>query len=246
MDPGFEARLREHGETFEERDATLLRAVDRAGSLNAAATDLGRSYARSHERIEDLEAAFGPLVERQRGGSGGGGSHLTENARRLLARFDRLKTALTGTTAVEETVLEGRVVARDGELATVETAAGTVRALAPNVDRVQVAVRADSVTLHDPDEAPPAGGTSARNRFSGTVARLDRGEAVALVTVTLDDGEDATETEPDEEAAEAVERPTLAALVTADSVGRLDLSPGRAVVATLKATATRATPAPDS
>ncbi|MFD1513756.1 TOBE domain-containing protein [Halomarina rubra] len=239
MDPGFEARLREGGETFEERDATLLRAVDEAGSLNAAANGLGRSYARSHERIDDLETAFGPLVERQRGGAGGGGSRLTANARRLLARFDRLRAALTGTAAVEETVLEGRVVAREGELTTVETVAGSVRALAPDVDRVQVVVRADSVTLHDPAEAPPAGGTSARNRFDGRVARIDRGEAVALVTVAVGEGD-----APGDDASVA-DSPTLAALVTIDSVERLALAPDRPVVATLKATATRATPAPD-
>ena len=255
MDVGFDARLREGEVTFDERDATLLRTVDETGSLNAAAGDLGRSYARAHERLADLEAAFGPLVERQRGGAGGGGSRLTEGARHLLARFDRLRTALSGTAAVEETVLAGRVVERDGELATVETPVGRLRALAPDTDRVQVVVRADSVTLHAPDDAPPAGGTSARNRFTGRVVRVDRGEAVALVTVALDDGilEGATGAEsavsdasaPEGDAEDEDDRPTLTALVTVDSVERLSLAAGRPVVATLKATATRATPAPD-
>lgn len=252
MDAGFDARLREGGGTFDDRDATLLRAVDEAGSLNAAATDLGRSYARAHERLTDLEAAFGPLVERQRGGAGGGGSRLTPNGHRLLARFDRLRATLAGTTTVEETVLAGRVVDRDGELATVETPAGTLRALAPDVDAVQVAVRADAVTLHAPDDAPPAGGTSARNRFAGRVAQVDRGASVALVTVALDApdpsdesvaSDDTTPTPPADRTED--DGPTLAALVTTDSVDRLGLATGTPVVATLKATATRATPAPD-
>jgi molybdate transport system regulatory protein len=247
MDPGFDARLREGGETFDERDARLLRTVDETGSLNAAASELGRSYARAHERLTALEGAFGPLVERQRGGAGGGGSDLTEGARGLLARFERLRAALSGTATVEETVLDGRVVARDGELATVETAAGRVRALAPDADRVQVGVGADGVTLHAPDDAPSAGGTSARNRFEGRVVAVDRGEAVALVTVAVGDTAALDGDGPDGERADPVGRPdgpTLAALVTVESVDRLSLAPGRPVVATLKATATRATPAP--
>ena len=96
MDAGFEARLQADGVTFEGRDATLLRAVDSEGSLNAAATSLGRSYSRCHERLADLEDAFGPLVERTRGGSGGGGSRLNDRARALLARFERLRAEFSG------------------------------------------------------------------------------------------------------------------------------------------------------
>lgn len=227
MDAGFDARLREDGVTFGADDAALLRAIDEAGSLNAAADDLGRSYARAHERLVDLEGAFGDLVERRRGGAGGGGSRLTDEAAALLARFDRLTSAFSGTAAVEETVLDGEVIEREGELAVVETAAGRVRALAPeDAGAVQVTVRADAVTLHPPAEAPPSGGTSARNRFAGTVTDLDRGTAVARVAVDI-----------------GAESP-LAALLTVDSADRLSLTAGTRVVATTKATATRATPAP--
>jgi molybdate transport system regulatory protein len=226
MDAGFEAHLRADGVEFDADDAELLRAVDEAGSLNRAADDLGRSYSRAHQRLTALEDALGPLVARQRGGSGGGGSELTEAARELLGRFERLRAEFTGTAEVEETVLSGRVVAREGELATVETSAGRVRALAPEAgtDAVQVAVRADAVTLHAPDDAPAAEATSARNRFSGTVIAIDVGERVARVLVDAD--EDAT----------------LAALVTTSSVETLDLRAGLEVVASFKATATRASP----
>ncbi|MFC7227895.1 TOBE domain-containing protein [Salinirubellus salinus] len=223
MDAGFEARLHADGVTFEARDADLLRAVDSEGSLNAAAAALERSYSRSHERLGDLEGAFGPLVERTRGGSGGGGSRLTDRARALLARFDRLRAEYSGVAAGAETVLEGEVLGRTGELATVRTGVGELRALAPDgAEAVQVTLRADAVTLHDPDEAPPAGGTSARNRLAGTVDGVDAGEAVARVAV------DVGATDP------------LVALVTVESLERLDLRPGRPVVATFKATATRA------
>ncbi|WP_440007166.1 TOBE domain-containing protein [Halomicrococcus sp. SG-WS-1] len=229
MDAGFDAHLRADGVAFDADDAALLSAVAESGSLNRAAESLGRSYSRAHARLTDLEDAFGPLVERQRGGSGGGGSELTDRAEELLARFDRLRAEFTGTAEVEETVLTGRVVGREGELATVETPAGRVRALAgdaavPEADAVQVSVRADAVTLHDPADAPATDATSARNRFAGEVASVERGEAVARVVVDVD--------------ADA----PLAALVTMDSVEKLALRPGVGVVASFKATATRATP----
>ena len=226
MDAGFAARLRADGMSFEARDAELLRAVDEHRSLNAAADALGRSFSRAHARITALEAEFGPLVERQRGGVGGGGSELTDAARDLLARFERLRTAYAGTAAVEETVLEGRITERDGEMATVETAAGTVRALAPEAaERVEVTLRADAITLHAPDDPPKTGEMSARNRFQGEAVDLVPGETIVRV------GVDVGPAEP------------LVVLVTHDAIGALDLAVGDPVVASFKATATRATAA---
>ena len=225
MDAGFDATLRADGVAFGERDAELLRTVDEAGSLNAAASALGRSYSRAHDRLTELEEAFGSLVERQRGGSGGGGSTLTDRAGELLAAFDRLRAGYSAIAETTETVLDGEVVARDGELGTVETAAGTVRALVPpDADAVEVVLRADAVTLHDPVDTPTGDATSARNRFSGEVVEVDRGESVSRVSVDV--GADAP----------------LVALVTEESRDRLGLEPGREVVASFKATATRATP----
>ncbi|WP_137284449.1 TOBE domain-containing protein [Halorussus salinisoli] len=224
MDAGFEAHLRADGVEFDAADAELLRTIDAEGSLNRAADALGRSYSRAHQRLTALEDALGPLVVRQRGGSGGGGSDLTDEARDLLARFERLRSEFTGTAEVEETVLSGRVVAREGELATVETDAGQVRALAPAADAVNVAIRADAVTLSAPDDAPPEEATSARNRFVGTVAAIDAGAQVARVLVDV--GADAP----------------LAAIVTVSSIEKLDLREESEVVASFKATATRASP----
>ncbi|MFC6954483.1 TOBE domain-containing protein [Halorubellus litoreus] len=226
MDAGFEAHLRVGDATVDERDVALLSAVDREGSLSAAADALGRSYSRAHKRLGALEDELGALVERERGGASGGGSRLTDDARALLARFARVRAAFADTAGTEVAVLTGEVRERDGELATVATDVGDVRALLfEDADDVQVAVRADAVTLHDPDDAPAADASSARNRFAGTVAGVDRRESVALVDVAIGDGD-----------------VTLPVLVTVDSLERLTLEPGREVVATFKATATRATP----
>lgn len=227
MDARVEARLSAGDVAFGAADAALLRTIGDTGSVSAAASELGRSRSRALTRLETLESAFGSLVERRRGGSGGGGSQLTEEAHDLLARFERLRAALSGTARADETVFEGDLTERTGELGLVETEGGVLRALVDEAatvgSRVQVSVRADAVTLHAPDEAPAGGATSARNRFTGTVTGLDHGEAV--VHVSLDVGT----TSP------------LTALVTVESVERLALAVGDEVVASFKATATRAT-----
>jgi len=252
MDVGVEAQFQVGDGTFDAADAELLRAVAEHGSVLGAAEVLGRSRARALNDIEALEAELGPLVERQRGGADGGGSRLTADARTLLAQFDRVRATLSGTANVPEAVLRGEVVAREGEFGTIETDAGTVRALlvdeipgaadgetsadadatGPDASsrldvgaRVQVSVRADTVSLHDPEESPSGGATSVRNRFSGLVTEVDVGESVGRVSVDVGAGVGAP----------------LVALVTHESLERLGLGPGVDVVAAFKSTATRAT-----
>ncbi len=225
MDAGFDARLQADSVEFTQEDASLLEAVDEIGSIHNAADELGRSYSRSHQRITVLEEAFGTLVERQRGGSGGGGSTLTGDAHELLSRFERLRAGYSSVAETTEAVIDGTVKRRTGELGTVMTVAGAVRAIVPpNTDMVQVSLRADTVTLHDPGETPTESATSARNRFDGHVHSIDRGDAISLVSVDVG-AED-----------------LLYALVTEDSRERLELESGRQIVASFKATATRATP----
>ncbi|WP_353635262.1 TOBE domain-containing protein [Halobacterium sp. NMX12-1] len=223
--PEFDAYVGSDGVTLDTRDVALLRAIDDEGSLSSAAESLGRSYAHAQRRVVELEDAFGSLVERQRGGTDGGGSELTEAATELLATFERVQTSFEGVTEVAETVLSGTVVERDGELATVETDAGRVRALVPEGDGdVSLTLRADAVTLTDPADAPTPEHTSARNRFSGAVTSVETGERVARVAVDV-----------------GADDPVLA-LVTEDSRQRLALEPGRDVVVSFKATATRGVP----
>lgn len=222
----FDAQLVADDVAFDERDVRLLRAIDEHGSLNAAATELGRSYAHAQRRIVTLEEGFGPLVRRERGGSSGGGSTLTDGARRLLQRFRRLTAESSGLAEVHETVLAGTVTERDGEFGLVETDVGIVRALVPaDTDAVEACIRSDVVTLYSPVAAPTGDATSARNQFSGTVRSVEEGERIARVAV------------------DAGGETPLRALVTTTSVERLGLESGADVVASFKATATRAVPA---
>ncbi|ADB61173.1 putative transcriptional regulator, ModE family [Haloterrigena turkmenica DSM 5511] len=211
--------------TIDRRDIEMLDAIDRYGSMHRAAEELGRSYARLQNRVVEIEDAVGPITERRRGGSGGGGTELTATARELRRQFDRHEAELDGVARVTESVFAGTVRDRTGELATVETGIGPILALVPDgASEVQVTVRSDAVVLTDPDEAPEADGTSLRNQFRGTVDRLEPGESITRVTVDLegDEGD-----------------PTLQALVTKASSERLELVPGREIAASFKATAAR-------
>jgi molybdate transport system regulatory protein len=69
--------------------ADLLDAIDRTASLTAAAAGLGMSYKRSWTLVREMNGAFSdPLVETEKGGTGGGGAaRLTPLGRKVLARY---------------------------------------------------------------------------------------------------------------------------------------------------------------
>lgn len=221
--PVVDVRIEGDGTAFGPEDAALLRAIDEHGSINAAADALGRSYAHAQRRLDEIEAAFGDVLERTRGGRGGGGSALTAAGRELLSRFARLRAEGERVTTVERTALPGDLGRLDGRLGLVETAAGRVRALADEPgEAVTVSVPADAVTLHRPGAPPAPSETSARNRFRGRVVGVDRDSAGATVAVDV-----------------GAETP-LRARITGESLARLDLAGGDEVVAAFKATAARA------
>ncbi|GAB6094638.1 hypothetical protein JCM14469_08900 [Desulfatiferula olefinivorans] len=69
----------------------MLVAIDRCGSLNAAAKELKMSYRGLWGKIKATEEGLGaPLLNRKTGGDAGGGSQLTDLARRLIDEFRSL------------------------------------------------------------------------------------------------------------------------------------------------------------
>lgn len=225
VDKGFEPHLATGEATVTSRDVEMLRAIDRHGSMHRAAEELGRSYGHLQPRVVELEAAIGPLTRRVKGGRGGGGTELTEGARDLVRRFERLRVELSGVATVAESVVPGTVVDRRGEIATVDTPAGEVSARVPEgATEVEIAVRSDAVVLMVPG-SPAQEHTSLRNQLRGTVAAIQRDETIATVTVAVDGGVE------------------IASVITAESLDRLDLTEGGEVVAAFKTTAARATPA---
>lgn len=223
LEKGFEPHLAVGETTVTGRDIEMLRAIDEQGSMHAAAEALGRSYPHLQRRVVELENAVGQLTERLRGGQGGGGTRLTEDARDLVRRFERLRVELAGVATVTESILEGEVLARNGRLATVQTPAGEISArVPPEAESVEIAVRADAVVLMEPG-SPSQVHTSLRNQLEGVVVDLEVEDALASVTVEVADGV------------------TIDSVVTEASVERLGLAEGAAVIAAFKSTSARAT-----
>jgi molybdate transport repressor ModE-like protein len=85
----------EGGFSFGSGLIAILQAVDQAGSIKQAATDLGQSYRHVWGRIKTAEQALGaPLVETQVGGQGTQRSGLTDRARQLIAEFLTLRARM--------------------------------------------------------------------------------------------------------------------------------------------------------
>jgi molybdate transport system regulatory protein len=66
----------------------LLQKIESTGSINKAAKDLGFSYKKAWSYINLMEERFGyQLVNKKIGGKNGGGSVLTEDAKRIMADY---------------------------------------------------------------------------------------------------------------------------------------------------------------
>ncbi len=76
----------------------MLQAIDRAGSIKQAASDLGKSYRYVWGRIKEAEGTLGrQLVESHVGGTGVQRSLLTTPARRLVADYLALRERMRET-----------------------------------------------------------------------------------------------------------------------------------------------------
>jgi molybdate transport system regulatory protein len=68
--------------------AELLEGIAATGSIAEAGRRMGMSYQRAWSLVQTLNAGFAePLVERQRGGSGGGGARLTATGEQVLTIY---------------------------------------------------------------------------------------------------------------------------------------------------------------
>ncbi len=76
----------------------ILRAIERNGSILGASTETGIPYRKIWGAIRHMERCVGyPLVIAQRGGAQGGGASLTDDARELMDRFQRLQAGIKET-----------------------------------------------------------------------------------------------------------------------------------------------------
>lgn len=74
--------------------ADLLQAIRETRSLTAAASRFGMSYKRCWSLVREMNSAFRtPLVETEKGGTGGGGSaRLTELGTHVLDRYRQMES----------------------------------------------------------------------------------------------------------------------------------------------------------
>lgn len=70
----------------------LLTLVEKHGSLNQASSQMGMSYSKALNIIKRCEKEFGvKMLIREIGGSKGGGSYLTYEAKDLLSKYQMFK-----------------------------------------------------------------------------------------------------------------------------------------------------------
>ena len=72
--------------------ARLLELVAEHSSITAAGRAMGMSYRRAWMLVDELNTMFAAkLVEAKPGGAGGGGAHLTDLGRDVLAAYRRIE-----------------------------------------------------------------------------------------------------------------------------------------------------------
>lgn len=85
----------------------LLENIERFGSINQAAKEMGMSYKKAWKLVEDLNRlAVEPLVMSEKGGKDGGGTRLTAKGKWYVSRFRQLEQRLAAFLQAESVELE--------------------------------------------------------------------------------------------------------------------------------------------
>ena len=72
----------------------LLERIEKTGSINQAARQMEMSYKKAWEIINSLNTSTdNPFVVTQTGGTSGGGSTITVEARKMISRYRQLREA---------------------------------------------------------------------------------------------------------------------------------------------------------
>ena len=93
---GMSLRLYFEEKAFGPGMVTLLREVDRTGSLQKAAKSMNMAYSKAWNMLMGAEKVWGfALTNRETGGKDGGGSTLTPQAERLIQAYEDFKKVAT-------------------------------------------------------------------------------------------------------------------------------------------------------
>jgi len=91
LHPSVQVRLGKEDLFFGPGKAWLMECIEETGSMQEACTKMGLSYSKAAKMMKKAEKQLGfKLLERRIGGSGGGGSKLTEEGRELLKKYREL------------------------------------------------------------------------------------------------------------------------------------------------------------
>ena len=83
----------------------LLGAIEKTGSISAAARDLGMSYRRAWLLIDTMNQCFRePVVATASGGKGGGGALVTATGKEVLRRYQTMES--TAADSVRDQIAE--------------------------------------------------------------------------------------------------------------------------------------------
>lgn len=86
--------------------ADLLQHIDETGSISAAGRAMKMSYKRAWTLVDEMNSAYvAPLVISARGGADGGGAHLSDTGRAVLAHYRAMMGKVAQATAEETAAL---------------------------------------------------------------------------------------------------------------------------------------------
>jgi molybdate transport system regulatory protein len=91
----------------------LMELISQHGSISAAGKVMDMSYRRAWLLVDEINRIFRePLVEKQMGGSGGGGARLTRLGRDVVARYRAIEGAAAAAAAADIRALKASLPAR--------------------------------------------------------------------------------------------------------------------------------------
>jgi molybdate transport system regulatory protein len=234
----------------------LIEAIGELGSISAAAKRLGLSYKGAWDAVQALNNLFDtPLIEAAPGGKTGGAAQVTPRGRAVATAFRRMQEEVDAALVKLEATFGGaaatdlfwslgmRTSARNALRGTISRITpGAVNgevtvSLAPNdatggveitailtrrsIEDLQLAVGKPAIALIKASFIVLAKGenlrTSARNQIAGTVTAREDGAVNSEITLDIGAGK------------------TLVATITIGSAKALEITPGDAITALVKA-----------
>ena len=85
----------------------LLEAIEKTGSISAAGRVHAMSYRRAWLLVDELNRLFAaPLVSAHHGGAKGGGAHLTDEGRRIVALYREAEEKMRGVAGAQIEAIE--------------------------------------------------------------------------------------------------------------------------------------------